>query len=59
MRHPFSSNRRRFVQVLGASAAVGAGWVRAQDNRIWLGQSAAFSGPSMRLGTQFHAGEQP
>ena len=58
MRHPFSSNRRRFVQVLGASAAVGAGWVRAQDNRIWLGQSAAFSGPSMQLGTQFHAGAQ-
>ncbi len=58
MRHPFSSNRRRFVQVLGASAAVGAGWVRAQDNRIWLGQSAAFTGPSMQLGKQFHAGAQ-
>ena len=58
MRHPFSSNRRRFVQVLGASAAVGAGWVRAQDNRIWLGQSAAFTGPSMQLGKQSHAGAQ-
>ncbi|TXK32992.1 ABC transporter substrate-binding protein [Ottowia sp. GY511] len=58
MRQPFSSNRRRFVQVMGASAAVGAGWVRAQDNRILLGQSAAFTGPSMQLGTQFHAGAQ-
>lgn len=29
---------------------------RAQGNRIVLGQSAAFSGPAMELGTQFHAG---
>lgn len=35
----------------------GVGLVRAQDsNRIVLGQSAAFSGPAMQLGTQFHAG---
>jgi ABC-type branched-subunit amino acid transport system substrate-binding protein len=44
--------------MVGASAVAGAGLVRAQDNRIVLGQSAAFSGPSMQLGTQFHAGAQ-
>jgi ABC-type branched-subunit amino acid transport system substrate-binding protein len=44
--------------MLGASAVAGAGLVRAQDARIVLGQSAAFSGPSMQLGTQFHAGAQ-
>ena len=58
MSQPFSFNRRRFVQVLGASAVAGTGLVRAQDNRVLLGQSAAFTGPSMQLGTQFHAGAQ-
>ena len=58
MSQPFSFNRRRFVQVLGASAVAGTGLVGAQDNRVLLGQSAAFTGPSMQLGTQFHAGAQ-
>ena len=39
-----------------ASAVAGVGLARAQDSRIVLGQSAAFSGPAMQLGTQFHAG---
>ena len=56
LRQPFSLNRRKFAQVVAASAAGGVGLVRAQDNRILLGQSAAFSGPAMQLGTQFHAG---
>ena len=58
MCQPFSVNRRRFAQIVGASAVTGVGLVRAQDSRILLGQSAAFSGPSMQLGTQFHAGAQ-
>ncbi len=56
MRQPFSFNRRQFAQMVGASAVASTGLVRAQDSRILLGQSAAFSGPSMQLGTQFHAG---
>ena len=58
MKQSFSFNRRQFARMLGASAVAGAGLVRAQDARIVLGQSAAFSGPSMQLGTQFHAGAQ-
>ena len=58
MKQSFSFNRRQFARMLGASAVAGAGLVRAQDARIVLGQSAAFSGPSMQLGKQFHAGVQ-
>ena len=56
MNDPLSFNRRRFHTVVGASLVACSRVVRAQDSRIVLGQSAAFSGPAMQLGTQFHAG---
>ena len=56
MDRSFSISRRQLARMAGASAIVGASLVRAQDSRIVLGQSAAFSGPAMQLGTQFHAG---
>ena len=56
MDRSFSISRRQLARMAGPSAIVGARLVRAQDNRIVLGQSAAFSGPAMQLGTQFHAG---
>ncbi|HNE59951.1 MAG TPA: ABC transporter substrate-binding protein [Ottowia sp.] len=56
MSGPLSFNRRRFHAVLGASLVACSGLARAQDARLVLGQSAAFSGPAMQLGTQFHAG---
>jgi ABC-type branched-subunit amino acid transport system substrate-binding protein len=40
----------------GASLVGGFGMVRAQEGRVVLGQSAAFSGPAMQLGIQFNAG---
>lgn len=49
-------NRRRFNLVAGASLMAGSGLAAAQDGRIVLGQSAAFTGPAMQLGIQFHAG---
>lgn len=53
--------RRQFSLRLGA-AALGTlvPVVRAQqaDQRIVLGQSAAFTGPAAQLGIQFHAGAQ-
>lgn len=52
----FSPARRRFSTLAGAALVAGFGIARAQDSRIVLGQSAAFSGPAMQLGTQFHAG---
>ena len=52
----FSPTRRRFTSFAGASLVAGFGVARAQDSRVILGQSAAFSGPSAQLGTQFHAG---
>ena len=51
-----SISRRTFVRSLSASAVGGFTLAHAQDQRIVLGQSAAFSGPAMQLGTQFHAG---
>ena len=56
MDRSFSISRRQLARMAGASAIVGASLARAQDSRIVLGQSAAFSGPAMQLGTQFHAG---
>lgn len=56
MDRSFSISRRQLARMAGASAVAGVGLARAQDNRIVLGQSAAFSGPAMQLGTQFHAG---
>ncbi|MFT4194687.1 ABC transporter substrate-binding protein [Ottowia sp.] len=52
----FSPARRRFAVLAGAGLVGGFGIARAQDSRVVLGQSAAFSGPAMQLGTQFHAG---
>jgi ABC-type branched-subunit amino acid transport system substrate-binding protein len=52
----FAPSRRRFTQWAGASLVAGVGLARAQEPRLLLGQSAAFSGPAMQLGTQFHAG---
>jgi branched-chain amino acid transport system substrate-binding protein len=48
--------RRQFSSVLGAVAVVGAPAVRAQGDRIVLGQSAPFTGPSAQLGIQFNRG---
>ena len=56
MDRSFSISRRQLARMAAASAVAGVGLARAQDNRIVLGQSAAFSGPAMQLGTQFHAG---
>ena len=56
MPHSFSVSRRRLGKFAGASLVAGFGIARAQDSRLVLGQSAAFSGPAMQLGTQFHAG---
>jgi branched-chain amino acid transport system substrate-binding protein len=49
-------NRRHFTRTLGALAVVGAPAVRAQGDRIVLGQSAPFTGPAAQLGIQFHQG---
>ena len=56
MDRSFSISRRQLARMAAASAVAGVGLARAQDSRIVLGQSAAFSGPAMQLGTQFHAG---
>jgi ABC-type branched-subunit amino acid transport system substrate-binding protein len=50
-------SRRRFTAWVAGSAVLGSPSLRAQsDNRIVLGQSAAFTGPAAQLGIQFHAG---
>jgi ABC-type branched-subunit amino acid transport system substrate-binding protein len=50
-------NRRLFtLGATGAAALLAVPAVRAQSERILLGQSAAFSGPSAQLGIQFHQG---
>jgi branched-chain amino acid transport system substrate-binding protein len=49
-------NRRQFSRAIGALAVVGAPAVRAQGDRIFLGQSAPFTGPSAQLGIQFNQG---
>jgi ABC-type branched-subunit amino acid transport system substrate-binding protein len=49
-------NRRHFSRAVGALAIVGAPAVRAQSERIVLGQSAPFTGPSAQLGIQFNLG---
>ncbi|MEP6824088.1 MAG: ABC transporter substrate-binding protein [Ramlibacter sp.] len=49
-------SRRRFSGALGALAAVGAPSLRAQSERIVLGQSAPFTGPAAQLGIQFNRG---
>ncbi|WP_298933027.1 ABC transporter substrate-binding protein [uncultured Ramlibacter sp.] len=49
-------NRRQFSRAVGALAVLGAPVVRAQPDRIVLGQSAPFTGPSAQLGIQFNQG---
>lgn len=56
MDRSFSISRRQLSRMVAASAIGNIGLVRAQDAPLVLGQSAAFSGPAMQLGTQFHAG---
>jgi branched-chain amino acid transport system substrate-binding protein len=48
--------RRTFTRAAGALALVGAPAVRAQGDRILLGQSAPFTGPAAQLGIQFRLG---
>jgi branched-chain amino acid transport system substrate-binding protein len=48
--------RRHFNGALGAAALLGAPALRAQGDRIMLGQSAPFSGPAAQLGIQFNRG---
>ncbi|MEO8058076.1 MAG: ABC transporter substrate-binding protein [Burkholderiales bacterium] len=49
-------NRRDIIKRFGASSAVLALPALAQNNRIVLGQSAAFSGPAAQLGIQMNMG---
>jgi len=49
-------SRRQFSIAAGAALVAGFHPARAQDDRIVLGQSAAFTGPAAQLGIQFHAG---
>ena len=49
-------NRRQFSSAVGALAVTGAPAVRAQGDRIVLGQSAPFTGPAAQLGIQFNLG---
>jgi len=48
--------RRQFHRVAGAALVATAPAIRAQDDRVVVGQSAAFTGPAAQLGIQFHAG---
>ncbi|MGP1682516.1 MAG: ABC transporter substrate-binding protein, partial [Giesbergeria sp.] len=49
-------NRRTFSFAAAAAGLGGFPAVHAQSDKIILGQSAAFTGPSAQLGIQFHAG---
>ena len=49
-------SRRQFSIATGAALVAGFHPAHAQDDRIVLGQSAAFTGPAAQLGIQFHAG---
>ena len=50
-------NRRHFSIASGAALLAGFHTARAQsDNKIILGQSAAFTGPAAQLGIQFYQG---
>ncbi|TWO67892.1 ABC transporter substrate-binding protein [Caenimonas sedimenti] len=48
--------RRTFTRAAGALAFLGAPAIRAQGDRILLGQSAPFTGPAAQLGIQFRLG---
>ena len=49
-------SRRQFSITAAAALVAGFRTAHAQDDRIVLGQSAAFTGPAAQLGIQFHAG---
>ena len=49
-------NRRTFSIASGALLTSATPFVRAQDDKLVLGQSAALTGPAAQLGIQFHAG---
>ena len=49
-------NRRVFSSALGSLAALGAPAIRAQSDRIVLGQSVPLTGPAAQLGIQFNSG---
>ena len=51
-------SRRQLSIAAGAATLLGFPAVRAQADKIILGQSAAFSGPAAQLGIQFHDGAQ-
>ena len=51
-----SLTRRQFHRFAGAALVGATPAIHAQDDRIVLGQSAAFTGPAAQLGIQFHAG---
>lgn len=53
---PARPTRRLFTLSAGAAALGLPGWLAAQEERLVLGQSAAFSGPAAQLGIQFHQG---
>ena len=53
---PTPLNRRQFSIATGAALVAGFHPAQAQEERIVLGQSAAFTGPAAQLGIQFHAG---
>ena len=60
-RHAFATGltRRAFAgTAIAGAASLAAPALLAQNNRIVLGQSAAFSGPAAQLGIQFNAGAQ-
>jgi ABC-type branched-subunit amino acid transport system substrate-binding protein len=49
-------SRRQFSIATGAALVAGFHPAHSQEDRIVLGQSAAFTGPAAQLGIQFHAG---
>jgi ABC-type branched-subunit amino acid transport system substrate-binding protein len=49
-------SRRLFSLATGAAVIGGTRAIHAQDNKIILGQSAAFTGPAAQLGIQFYQG---
>ena len=51
-------NRRQFSLATGAAALLGVSPLRAQSDKIVLGQSAPFTGPAAQLGIQYNAGAQ-
>jgi branched-chain amino acid transport system substrate-binding protein len=55
-KQPPNLTRRAFTLTTGAALLASAHIVRAQSDKIILGQSAAFTGPAAQLGIQFYQG---